>query len=98
MQNEKQKNKLSEQEDIISNLKSDNAYYKNLSKEMQNKINFYDKYIVIIPQNSSYYMNYDCWNQKGRSDTFKIMNYKDAQNNGYKEYTCNIRDNLGLSE
>ena len=95
---EKQKNKMSEQEDIISNLKSDNAYYNNLSKEMQNKINFYDKYIVIIPQDSDYYMNYDCWNQKGRSDTFKIMNYKDAQNNGYKEYICNIRDNLGLTE
>lgn len=96
--NEKKRLKIIEHESKISSIKSNKEYYENLSKELQSKINFYDKYIVIIPQGSNYYMSYDCWNKKGRSDTFKIMNYKDAQDNGYIEYTCNIRDNLGLSE
>lgn len=98
IKNEKQRLKIIELEDTISSLKSNNTFYKNLLEEIQNKIDFYDEYIVIIPQDSDYYMNYDCWNQKGRSNTFKIMNYKEAQNNGYKEYTCNIRERLGLSQ
>lgn len=98
IKNEKQRLKTIEQEDTISSLKSNNTFYKNLLEEMQNKTDFYDKYIVIIPQDSNYYMSYDCWDKKGRSDTFNIMNYKDAQINGYREYTCNIREKLGISE
>lgn len=56
--------------------------------KLQQKIDFYDKYIVIIPNNADYYMSYDCWNKNGRSDTFYITNYKEAMSQGY--YTkCN---------
>lgn len=98
IKNEKQRLKIIEQEDMINGFESNNTFYKNLLEEIQNKIDFYDKYIVIIPQDSNYYMSYDCWDKKGRSDTFNIMNYKDAQINGYREYTCNIREKLGISE
>lgn len=98
IKNEKQRLKIIEQEEMINGFESNDTFYKNLLEEMQNKIDFYDKYIVIIPQDSNYYMSYDCWDKKGRSHTFKIMNYKDAQSNGYSEYTCNIREKLGISE
>lgn len=51
--------------------------------KLQQKIDFYDKYIVIIPNNEKYYMSYDCWNRNGRSNSFYITNYKDAISNGY---------------
>lgn len=55
---------------------------------LTNKVEFFDKYIVIIPTNDNRYMSYDCWNKQGRSDSFKIMNYKEAISYGYKQYNC----------
>lgn len=60
----------------------------NRINELYNKTTFFDKYIVIIPENTGYYYTYDCWNKKGRSNNFRIMNWKDAQSYGYIKGNC----------
>lgn len=55
----------------------------NQIRKMKNKIDFYDKYAVIIPDGYSSSLSYDCWKKNGSPSPFVIYNIENAQKNGY---------------
>lgn len=70
--------------------KSDAKYYKKIYNEQLDKINFMDKYIVIVPDNTTIYHRYDC-EYLDTSSSFLAFNIDNAKAQGYTACKhCNI--------
>ena len=70
-------------ESQLTNIDDGNEYY-----YVKNKIQFFDDYIVIVPDNSKYYYSYDCYEQKYPTSSFYAYNVSNAEAQGYKKGTC----------